>query len=290
MHLEAVTEPCGSIMPGKAEVPIGATSTLSPRPSRVRARPGPNLHPRGPRSIEPASLCELRRRCRRSACIRSCVPFMPIAGTPMAGQTAPTGREACGLYVGSRGTARARPVVGRDEDRLRRAAPARRSPARGGVMMHSSTRVARTATAAAPRYFTFAAGNICGERQLFERNDRDDWDASAVPIVCVAHTGDDSNTHVIGVVRIWRRSPGDWWGGRSASTRLPHRRHRRALAGSDRRRPRARPQALIVSAPPVQRRRAVLSPPALDRSAPSSTSSARPHHLIKTALDALRHR
>ncbi len=43
---------------------------------------------------------------------------------------------------------------------------------------------------------------------MFVGSDRDEVDATAYPIVCLA--GDV----VVGVVRIWEDAPGSWWGGR----------------------------------------------------------------------------
>jgi len=54
---------------------------------------------------------------------------------------------------------------------------------------------------------------FCEEQKIFEGDDRDEWDAVAVPIVAVridAHR----NEVVIGVVRIYEESPGIWYGGR----------------------------------------------------------------------------
>jgi putative N-acetyltransferase (TIGR04045 family) len=74
------------------------------------------------------------------------------------------------------------------------------------------TRVARTAGERA-EYFSLRRSIFCAEQRLFDGDDRDEWDATAVPIVCVAHAAGES-ARVIGVVRIWEESPGDWWGGR----------------------------------------------------------------------------
>lgn len=79
-------------------------------------------------------------------------------------------------------------------------------------MLTFETRVARTDVERAA-YFALRRSIFCGEQQLFDGDDRDDCDATAVPIVCIAHT-DGGGSRVVGVVRIWEESPGDWWGGR----------------------------------------------------------------------------
>jgi len=74
------------------------------------------------------------------------------------------------------------------------------------------TRIARTARERAA-YFALRRSIFCAEQRLFDRDDRDEQDATAIPIVCVAGTADEA-ARVVGVVRIWEESPGDWWGGR----------------------------------------------------------------------------
>jgi putative N-acetyltransferase (TIGR04045 family) len=68
-------------------------------------------------------------------------------------------------------------------------------------------RVARSASEHAA-YFALRRAIFCDEQALFAGSDRDELDARAIPIVCVA------GTRVVGVVRIWEEAPGDWWGGR----------------------------------------------------------------------------
>jgi putative N-acetyltransferase (TIGR04045 family) len=68
-------------------------------------------------------------------------------------------------------------------------------------------RIARTATER-DAYFELRRSIFCDEQRLFAGSDRDQVDASAHPIVCLA--GED----VVGVVRIWEDGPGLWWGGR----------------------------------------------------------------------------
>jgi putative N-acetyltransferase (TIGR04045 family) len=63
---------------------------------------------------------------------------------------------------------------------------------------------------------------FCEEQGLFASDDRDPVDDRAIPLVaiaCVAGMPDE----VVGVVRIWEESPGNWWGGR-LGTRLDYRR------------------------------------------------------------------
>jgi putative N-acetyltransferase (TIGR04045 family) len=78
-----------------------------------------------------------------------------------------------------------------------------------------SCRVARTDNQRAA-YFGLRKSIFCAEQGLFASDDRDDRDAIAYPIVCVAESPgvlvDDAP--VVGVVRIWEEGPGDWWGGR----------------------------------------------------------------------------
>ena len=79
-------------------------------------------------------------------------------------------------------------------------------------MLRFETRVARTAGERAS-YFALRRSIFCDEQQVFDSDDRDECDATAVPIVCIAHGG-DGGPRVVGVVRIWEEAPGDWWGGR----------------------------------------------------------------------------
>jgi putative N-acetyltransferase (TIGR04045 family) len=54
---------------------------------------------------------------------------------------------------------------------------------------------------------------FCDEQRLFAIDDRDAWDAIAVPIVAV-RIGTGGDESVAGVVRIYEASPGVWYGGR----------------------------------------------------------------------------
>ncbi len=79
-------------------------------------------------------------------------------------------------------------------------------------MLSFETRIARTGGERAA-YFALRRSIFCGEQQLFDGDDRDDCDATAIPIVCIARA-EGGGARVVGVVRIWEESPGDWWGGR----------------------------------------------------------------------------
>jgi putative N-acetyltransferase (TIGR04045 family) len=71
-------------------------------------------------------------------------------------------------------------------------------------------------------YYRLRRRLFCEEQGLFAGDDRDDVDDRAMPIVavaCVAGMPDE----VVGVVRIWEESPGEWWGGR-LGTRADYRR------------------------------------------------------------------
>jgi putative N-acetyltransferase (TIGR04045 family) len=61
-------------------------------------------------------------------------------------------------------------------------------------------------------YFALRRSIFCLEQGLFAGDDRDEWDEVANPIVCLH--GADAHADVVGVVRIWESSAGDWWGGR----------------------------------------------------------------------------
>ena len=54
---------------------------------------------------------------------------------------------------------------------------------------------------------------FCEEQHVFETSDRDENDATAVPIAALHH-GEDDTTRVVGVVRIVETEPGLWYGGR----------------------------------------------------------------------------
>jgi putative N-acetyltransferase (TIGR04045 family) len=60
-------------------------------------------------------------------------------------------------------------------------------------------------------YFALRRSIFCDEQRLFQGDDRDPLDADAFPIVCLL--GEEA-PRVVGVVRIWEETPGDWWGGR----------------------------------------------------------------------------
>jgi putative N-acetyltransferase (TIGR04045 family) len=75
-------------------------------------------------------------------------------------------------------------------------------------------------------YFALRRAIFCAEQGLFGEDDRDDCDARAYPVICLAEGGHSEATgsdaggsatggpRVVGVVRLWEDAPGDWWGGR----------------------------------------------------------------------------
>ena len=81
------------------------------------------------------------------------------------------------------------------------------SPASELAPLAFTCRIARDPSERAD-YFALRQAIFCDEQRLFTGSDRDDIDAGAVPIVCLA------GARVVGVVRIWEEAPGDWWGGR----------------------------------------------------------------------------
>jgi putative N-acetyltransferase (TIGR04045 family) len=86
---------------------------------------------------------------------------------------------------------------------------ARRGDEPGG---HVVCRVARRSWEL-DAYHRLRRAIFCEEQRVFEGDDRDEWDAVAVPIVSVWV---DARQHesVVGVVRIYEQSPGIWYGGR----------------------------------------------------------------------------
>ena len=84
-----------------------------------------------------------------------------------------------------------------------------------------SCRLARTAEERAA-YFALRRAIFCAEQGLFGDDDRDDCDARAHPVICLAEGGGQGRAagsgaggpRVVGVVRLWEDAPGDWWGGR----------------------------------------------------------------------------
>ncbi|MDJ0708263.1 MAG: GNAT family N-acetyltransferase [Leptolyngbyaceae cyanobacterium MO_188.B28] len=62
-------------------------------------------------------------------------------------------------------------------------------------------------------YFGLRKQIFCDEQGLFEKNDQDALDNVAYPIVAVVHTPEQAD-HVVGVVRIYEKQPGLWYGGR----------------------------------------------------------------------------
>ena len=74
--------------------------------------------------------------------------------------------------------------------------------------MEFACRLARSPEEVAA-YFALRRQIFCDEQAVFADSDRDEVDAAAFPIVCLAGDG-----RVVGVVRIWEEAPGLWWGGR----------------------------------------------------------------------------
>ncbi len=54
---------------------------------------------------------------------------------------------------------------------------------------------------------------FCAEQRIFARDDRDDIDAAAEPLVALSCVAGDPD-RVVGVVRIHEAAPGLWWGSR----------------------------------------------------------------------------
>src|ERR1019366_479474 len=54
---------------------------------------------------------------------------------------------------------------------------------------------------------------FCDEQNLFEVDDGDAVDDRATPLVALSNVSGMPDG-VVGVVRIWEASPGQWWGGR----------------------------------------------------------------------------
>lgn len=61
-------------------------------------------------------------------------------------------------------------------------------------------------------YFRLRHTIFCEEQELFERGDRDRFDAVAYPIIALANNSNEQQ--VVGVVRIYEPEPGIWYGGR----------------------------------------------------------------------------
>jgi putative N-acetyltransferase (TIGR04045 family) len=56
---------------------------------------------------------------------------------------------------------------------------------------------------------------FCAEQGIFARDDRDDIDATAIPLVVISSLGIAPH-EVVGTVRIHEAEPGVWWGSRLA--------------------------------------------------------------------------
>jgi putative N-acetyltransferase (TIGR04045 family) len=62
-------------------------------------------------------------------------------------------------------------------------------------------------------YFALRQAIFCEEQGLFEQDDADDLDGLAYPIVAIDHEATDTD-RIVGVVRIYEKSPRLWYGGR----------------------------------------------------------------------------
>ena len=62
-------------------------------------------------------------------------------------------------------------------------------------------------------YFALRQQIFCEEQNLFEQHDRDELDNKSYPIVAIAHESNQPD-RVVGVVRIYEKSPRLWYGGR----------------------------------------------------------------------------
>lgn len=67
-------------------------------------------------------------------------------------------------------------------------------------------------------YWKLRTSIFCNEQKLFEGNDRDEIDATAIPIIASC-TCMGMNDQVVGIVRIDERSPGVWYGSRLGVSR-----------------------------------------------------------------------
>ena len=83
---------------------------------------------------------------------------------------------------------------------------------RDKVGEHFGCRVARGASDL-DAYHRLRRAIFCEEQGVFDDDDRDGWDAIAVPIVAIRIDAHQNET-VVGVVRIYEESPGVWYGGR----------------------------------------------------------------------------
>ena len=63
------------------------------------------------------------------------------------------------------------------------------------------------------RYFALRKQIFCEEQHLFEQHDRDELDDRAYPIVAIAREPNQPD-RIVGVVRIYEKSPRLWYGGR----------------------------------------------------------------------------
>jgi hypothetical protein len=62
-------------------------------------------------------------------------------------------------------------------------------------------------------YWDLRRSVFCEEQGIFEKSDRDEWDPSAMPIICETLIAGMEDA-VVGAVRIDEREPGIWFGSR----------------------------------------------------------------------------
>jgi radical SAM protein (TIGR04043 family) len=100
MHLEAV-EPAvrAAVMPGKAEVPIAHYLDAFTAAVKVFGRGQVSTYLIAGLGDQPASLLDMAARLTAIGVYPFVVPFVPIAGTPMAQHPAPSSDTMRGLYI-----------------------------------------------------------------------------------------------------------------------------------------------------------------------------------------------
>jgi radical SAM protein (TIGR04043 family)/putative N-acetyltransferase (TIGR04045 family) len=236
MHLEAV-EPAvrAAVMPGKAQIPVAYYLDAFAAAVKVFGRGQVSTYLIAGLGDAPASLLEISARLVALGVYPFVVPFVPLAGTPMADRPPPPASQMQPLYVEVARLLRAH-GVGRHEGRMREVrrvlgpglvrgalvtAPASaRSPLAplAGEGDGASPFVCRVAQTEGERaaYFALRRAIFCDEQRLFAGSDRDAIDEAAVPVVCLARStaAGGGEGRVVGVVRLWEEASGDWWGGR----------------------------------------------------------------------------
>ena len=226
MHLEAVTEPVRQrIMPGKAEVPVSVYLRSFERAVSVFGRGQVSTYILGGLGDAAEDILAVCRVLAGIGVYPFVVPFVPIRGTPLeshappdpafmhallsgvaaivrdAGLTRETIRAGCGRCGACSTLARARGcgmiVETVSPFRSRRRRPSSSRPTPGSCERTFACAVASSATSSASSSATIATRSTSGPLPI-------------VAVAWIAGMPDD----VVGVVRIWRREPGEWWGGR----------------------------------------------------------------------------